>query len=143
MTDDNAIRTGSGVIIPWREVEVSATRARGPGGQHVNKASTAIQLRWDLRGSDALDDEQRRRLLAARDARLSAEGVLVIRAGNSRSQARNRDEAVRRLVRFIDQGLQTVTPRKPTRRPSSAVRQRLKEKARRSETKDLRKKPET
>lgn len=138
MPDDNRIVTRRGVSIAPGELDFSAVRARGPGGQNVNKSATAVQLRFDIRRSRALDDDQRRRLLESADTRLSSDGVLVIKAQETRSQERNRDEAIRRLVDFIDAGLAPVRERKPTRPGKAADKRRLEEKARRGRLKALR-----
>jgi len=133
------VTTESGVSIPESELDISAIRAQGPGGQHVNKSSTAIQLRFDVRLSAALSEGQKEKLMAVADRRVSADGVLTIKAQRYRSQEKNRRDAIDRLVRFIDIALRPVKVRKKTR-PGRATREkRLQDKARRGRLKSLRK----
>lgn len=140
--NDEVIRTASGVCIPTRALEVTAIRARGPGGQHVNKTSSAVQLQFDISGSAVLSDHQKRRLLAARDGRVSGNGIITIKAQRFRRQDRNRQDAIERLVEFIDRNLKSVRPRKATRPGKAAVERRLREKAARSRLKSTRRPPE-
>ena len=124
--------------VPLAEIEFSAIRASGPGGQHVNKASTAVQLRFDIAASAVFDAAQRERLLGLRDRRVSAEGVVTIKARRFRSRERNREDALARLASLLQLGLATTPPRKKTR-PSKAARQkRLDDKSRRGRVKALR-----
>lgn len=134
--------TGGGKRIPISELILTAVRASGPGGQKVNKTSSAIQLRFDIRSSAALTADEAERLLARPDNRLTGDGAIVIRAQRFRSQARNRDDAVARLGAFIDRGLATTKVRKATRPGKTAKEKRLREKARRSRTKALRRPPD-
>ena len=101
-------------LIPESEVEFSAIRAQGPGGQHVNKASTAVHLRFDIAAS-SLPVEIKERLLARSDSRISADGVLVIKAQGSRSLESNKAEALARLHALIERAAHVPKPRKPTR----------------------------
>ena len=127
--------------IPEQEVEINAVRASGPGGQNVNKVSTAIHLRLDINAS-SLPDALKARLLKLRDQRVSADGVIVIKAQRFRSQEKNRDDALARLDDLLQRAQATRKVRKPTR-PSKAVkRRRLDTKGRRGEIKRLRGKPE-
>ncbi len=111
------------VCIPDSELVERFTLAAGPGGQHVNRTASAVELRFDVAHSTALPETVRARLLARRDRRLTAEGVLVIRARRFRDQARNREDARERLAGVIRAA--TVTPKRrvPTR-PSRAARER-------------------
>lgn len=125
--------------IPLAEIEFSAVRASGPGGQHVNKTSSAIQLRFDIEASSLLEG-QKQRILAFRDSRISDSGVIVIKAQNHRSQERNKSEALERLASLLATAIKTKKRRKPTRPSQGAVTRRLKEKSIRSEVKSLRSK---
>lgn len=116
------------------EVEFSAIRAQGPGGQHVNKASTAVQLRFDVAAS-SLPEEVKSRLLATADSRLSAEGVVVIKAQGTRSLESNKAEALARLHEFIERATHVPKARKPTRPTFGSRQRRLAGKAQRSEVK--------
>ena len=116
------------------EVEFSALRAQGPGGQHVNKAATAVQLRFDVRAS-SLPEAVKSRLLATPDSRVSSDGVVVIKAQGSRSQEANKAEALARLAELIAQAERVPRVRKPTQPTRASERRRLEGKARRSEVK--------
>jgi ribosome-associated protein len=131
------IRVTDTIAIDEREIEESFIRASGPGGQNVNKLATAVQLRFDVARS-ALPPEVRARLVRLAGRRLTGEGVLVITAQRHRTQARNRDDARARLVDLIRRAAALPTPRRPTRPPASARRQRLDSKKRRAGLKRLR-----
>jgi ribosome-associated protein len=102
--------------VPEAEVEFSAIRAQGPGGQHVNKASTAVHMRYDIPAS-GMPMAAKERLLASGDSRISSDGVLVIKAQGSRSQEQNKLEAMARLQELVTQACHTPLTRKPTSRP--------------------------
>ncbi len=132
------IRVTAHISIDEREIEESFVRASGPGGQNVNKLATAVQLRFDVRGSPSLPAEVRARLERLAGARLSREGVLVITAQRHRTQARNRQDALDRLVELIRRAAFAPRPRRPTM-PSWASRERRVEaKKRRAGLKRLR-----
>ena len=136
---DTALNVMPGIDIPRSELVIVAIRASGPGGQHVNKTSTGISLRFDVTRSAALDDAQRQQILSFADRRISANGSIVIKADGFRSQAKNRADAETRLATLLREALASREPRKETR-PSAAQKQRRKDdKAHRSRLKNLRK----
>ena len=126
------------IAIDPREIVESFIRSPGPGGQNVNKVATAVQLRFDLRGSPSLPEAVRARAERLAGRRLTKDGVLVITAARFRSQERNRDDALARLVALLREAVQPPTPRKPTRPSAGAKRRRLDDKARRGAVKKLR-----
>jgi ribosome-associated protein len=109
--------------IPEDELSEQASRAGGPGGQKVNKTSSRVTLRWSVATSAALSERQRARLLARLRSRLTRDGMLVLHAQRSRSQASNREHARARLVELVRAALAERAPRRPTA-PSRASRQR-------------------
>ena len=116
------------------EVEFNAIRAQGPGGQHVNKASTAVQLRFDIPAS-GLPEEVKARLLRSSDGRISSEGVVVIKAQGSRSQEANKAEALARLGELIESAEHVPRKRRPTKPTLGSKRRRLEGKSKRAEVK--------
>lgn len=119
------------------EVEINAIRAQGAGGQNVNKVSSAIHLRFDIRAS-SLSDVIKQRLLDSKDSRITKEGVLIIKAQQFRTQERNRIDALERLQSFILQATHMQKTRKPTKPSRNAKRKRVDEKTQRGKTKALR-----
>tara|TARA_R110002073_G_scaffold183614_7_gene341843 strand:+ start:1453 stop:1872 length:420 start_codon:yes stop_codon:yes gene_type:complete len=125
------------ISIPEAELSIRGIRASGPGGQNVNKVSSAVHVRFDIERS-SLPQDYKDRLLALRDSRITADGVINMKAQRSRSFETNRLEALERLANLIASAGLTQKPRKPTR-PSRAARQRrLDQKTRRAHVKTLR-----
>src|SRR3954452_15398666 len=120
------------IAIGENELEERFIRASGPGGQNVNKLSTAVQLRFDVRRSPSLREDGRARLERLAGKRLTNDGVLVITAQRHRTQRRNRDEALNRLVELIRQAATPPTPRRPTRPTTASKERRPQGKKRRS-----------
>jgi ribosome-associated protein len=125
------------ISIPPGELEISAIRAGGPGGQNVNKVSSAIHLRFDIEAS-SLDSQVKARLRRWRDRRINKEGIIVIKAQRYRDQEKNRNDALQRLATLIRKALYQPPKRIPTRPGAGARRRRLKDKARRGQVKSLR-----
>lgn len=124
------------------ELAWKAVRASGPGGQHVNKTSTAVELRFDVRGSPSLPEPVRARLYRLAGQRLTQDGVLVLVAQGSRSQEMNRAEALERLLELIRKAAEPPPPpRKKTKPTLASKKRRLEGKARRSGVKAMRGKP--
>jgi ribosome-associated protein len=121
--------------IPVHELEFRATRARGPGGQHVNKASTRVEVVWDLGRSAVLSDAQRARLLARLASRIDGQGRLRVVSDASRSQRRNLETAVERLHELVREALRVPRVRRPTRPTRASVERRLEAKRRRARQK--------
>ena len=125
------------ISVPLSEIEMSAIRAQGPGGQNVNKVSSAIHLRFDIQASSLLEGHKTK-LMSFRDKRISDRGIIVIKAQNHRTQERNKQEALDRLQALLAEALKPKTYRRPTRPTYGAVKRRLKKKTERGEVKKLR-----
>jgi len=132
------IRVTPEIDIDEREIEESFVRASGPGGQNVNKLSTAVQLRFDVRHSPSLPGEVRARLERLAGSRLTRDGVLVIIAQRHRTQARNRQDALDRLIHLIRSAAVRPIKRRPTKPTRASRERRIEGKKRRAGIKRLR-----
>jgi len=129
---------GTDVVIPDRDLSLAFVRSSGPGGQNVNKLATAVQLRFDLAGTAALDESAKRRARALAGRRLTDDGAILIVARNHRTQERNRAEALERLSELIARALIEPRHRVPTRPTRAARERRLSGKSRTGARKQLR-----
>ncbi len=127
--------------VPVEEIEFRASRAGGPGGQHVNRRSTRVEARWNVLDSQAVTEEERGRVLERLASRISKDGVLRVVAYKERSQARNKALAMARLQELVQGALRVEKRRVKTRPPKSAEEKRLRSKQRRKRIKELRKPP--
>ncbi|MCW8882213.1 MAG: alternative ribosome rescue aminoacyl-tRNA hydrolase ArfB [Sedimenticola sp.] len=125
------------IVIPERELEFSAIRAQGAGGQNVNKVSTAIHLRFDIKRS-SLPENYKERLLSYKDQRITQDGVVIIKAQQFRSQEKNKEEALQRLKQLILQANTVQKPRRATKPSKSSQLKRLDSKERKGKIKALR-----
>lgn len=129
------------IRIPEGEIRFTYTRSSGPGGQKVNKAATAVQLRFDVEGSPSLPERVRRRLVRLAGSRLTAGGELLIEARRFRTRERNRLDALTRLTTLVRKAAQRPKARRPTKPSKASKRARLESKLHRGRTKDLRRRP--
>ena len=126
--------------IPLSEIEFTAIRSQGPGGQSVNKTNSAIHLRFDVMAS-SLSRSAKQKILAISDRRLTSDGIIIIKSQSARTQLRNKQQALERLKEILAEALKPVKRRRPTKPTKGAVRRRLKKKTQRSQIKTTRRKP--
>ena len=129
------IQINSRIAIAEDELDFEFIRASGPGGQNVNKVSTAVRLRFDVRGSASLPDDVRERLIRLAGKRIGEDGFLAIHARSHRTQDANRREAIDRLVELIQRACEKPKPRRATRPTAASRKRRLEAKRRRGESK--------
>lgn len=133
----NSLSISPQISLPLQEIELTAIRSQGAGGQNVNKVATGIHLRFDIRNS-SLPEELQARLLRLKDQRISKEGVIIIKSQQTRSQEQNRLNAVAMLRQLIQKTLVPPKPRKKTKPTRSSKEKRLDEKKQRGQTKRFR-----
>ena len=138
MDDYTLLRIDDTLAVPRAELTYRATRAGGPGGQHVNTSSTRVELSWDVAQSPSLSDEQRARIMEKLANRIDQEGILRLTDAGSRSQHQNKEDATRRFAHMLAQALHLPRPRKQTRVPRAQKEARLRAKKNRSRIKQQR-----
>ena len=134
----NDIFVQEGVIIPEHELEITTSKSGGAGGQHVNKTESKITIRWNVKTSNAVTDEQKQRIIQNLSTRLTEDGDFIIHSSESRSQQHNRMAALKRLEKEIKKALHVPKKRMKTRISKSAKEARLQDKKYRSSVKKLR-----
>lgn len=133
------LKISNTVFIPETHVTIQAIRAQGPGGQNVNKVSSAVHIRFDIRASD-LPDVYKEKLLVLNDQRITRDGVIVIKAQTFRSREKNKADGLERLANLIRESVREPRKRRPTRPSRSSKRKRLESKTKHGKTKALRQK---
>lgn len=136
----NDVPIKNGIVIPEHELEITTSRSGGAGGQHVNKTDTRITVRWNVKNTQALNDEQKERVLQKLHTQLTTEGDLIVHNSQSRSQQQNKKIALAQLANQVAQALTIPKKRKKTKISKSAKEARLQTKTHRSTLKKLRSK---
>jgi len=131
----------NGITIPEHELEITASRSGGAGGQHVNKTDTRITVRWNIKASTALTEEQKQRIIEKLQSRITEDGDLIVHNSESRSQGQNKKNALNNLAAIVRNALHVAKKRIATKIPKALKEARLQSKARRSVTKKMRSKP--
>ena len=134
----NDLPIKNGIVIPYHELEITSSRAGGPGGQHVNKTNSRITVRWNIQTTNALNDEQKARVIQNLAPLLTSEGDLIVHSSSSRSQQQNKDMAFASLAAKVRQALHIPKKRMATRVSKTAQKARLDEKAHRGSIKKMR-----
>ena len=127
----DTLKITDALSIPMSEIAISSIRAQGAGGQNVNKVASAIHLRFDAAGSNALPDDVKQRLLEMGDQRITSDGVIVIKAQVFRTREKNIKDAMQRLAKLIESALVSAKPRKKTKIPKAAKQKRIDDKRKR------------
>lgn len=138
MKNDLSIKNG--IVIPEHELEVTASRSGGPGGQHVNKTSTRVTVRWNVNKTSILNDDQKAQVLEKLKSRLTSDGDLIIHSGATRSQLQNKQLAFNHLAQIVRKALYVPKKRTATKISKSAKESRLHAKTHRGEIKKMRSK---
>ena len=138
LVSKSGLQVNDAIVIPDSELIITGIRAQGPGGQNVNKVSSAVQLRFDIQASTNLPEPVKTRLLSRSDRRISSSGVITIKAQRSRSQEKNRIDALKRLKTLLLEATIIAKKRVPTKPSKNSKRKRLDDKSRRSRLKQSR-----
>jgi len=136
----NDLPIKNGITIPEHELEITASRAGGPGGQHVNKTSSKITVRWNAKNTSALTDEQKARVLENLSNHLTTEGDLIVHSSTSRSQHQNKEHALKQLAEQIRKALYIPKKRMATQVPKATKEAQFREKKHRADIKKMRSK---
>lgn len=139
---DDVVQINPGLNIPRSELIYRATRAGGPGGQHVNTSSTRVELSWDVGSSASIDEAQRARIREKLVNRIGEDGWLKLTSASSRSQHQNKEDVTQRFARLLEQALRIPKPRKRTKPSKASKEKRLQGKKRQSQKKQMRGKVE-
>jgi ribosome-associated protein len=136
----NDLHVKNGIIIPEYELKIATSRSGGPGGQHVNRTESRVTVRWNIKNTTALNEEQRARVLKNLESRLTTEGDLIVSNRTTRSQIQNKENALTILAQIVSKALYVPRKRMATRIPKAAKERRFQEKKRHGEIKKMRNK---